>query len=380
MKIIKILSIILVLGTCCVGFFYVNSLNYIKHKEIQRAIVNHPELLPDKEMAKFTSIGYKNLVADLYWLQAIQYIGGNAISAEYKKYLFVMLDLITDLNPYFENPYIIGQLLLPDYNERYEDSSQEEQDKTIRQGETLGLKAMKNFCNLQTVQKIIANDNLQEIWNTPELLNPCTSYTAPYYLAYIYFFYLNDPLQASNYYKVASAQDDAPEGSKILAAIMQWKWGNREKSLYMFLSLAESVESKESVCKVLSQELQNVYLWLSSWDLVLDGTLVRNIEETRKQVFPEFSEEIEEEVLGDAKCTNFLNKAIREINLLYIETANREFQANHPEWFPARNAQGLFEEGYIDFLPTDYQQYEDYGIIYEYDYERKRYDYSMGSY
>ena len=30
-----------------------------------------------------------------------------------------MIDIITELNPYFENPYLIAQLLLPNYNERY---------------------------------------------------------------------------------------------------------------------------------------------------------------------------------------------------------------------------------------------------------------------
>jgi hypothetical protein len=92
-------------------------------KAIKDEIVEHPDLLPDSKTAKATSTGFKNLVADLYWLQAIQYIGGNAVSAEYKKYLFVILDLITDLNPYFESPYIIGQLLLPDHNDRYENRS-----------------------------------------------------------------------------------------------------------------------------------------------------------------------------------------------------------------------------------------------------------------
>jgi len=40
-----------------------------------------------------------------------------------------MIDLITELNPYFEHPYSIGQLLLPSYNQRYEDLSDNEQDR-----------------------------------------------------------------------------------------------------------------------------------------------------------------------------------------------------------------------------------------------------------
>jgi hypothetical protein len=53
-------------------------------------------------------------------LKTIQYIGSNAVSAEYKKYLYSMINLITDLSPDFEKPYVIGESLLPEYNYRYE--------------------------------------------------------------------------------------------------------------------------------------------------------------------------------------------------------------------------------------------------------------------
>jgi len=61
------------------------------------------------------------MMADMYWLETIQYIGGNVIGGEYKKYLYAMMDLITDLDPHFERPYIIGQLLLPSNEKAYEE-------------------------------------------------------------------------------------------------------------------------------------------------------------------------------------------------------------------------------------------------------------------
>lgn len=79
-------------------------------------------------------------MADFYWLSAIQYIGSNAIGSEYKKYLFAMLELVTDLNPYFTFPYQIGELLLPSYNERYENLSEEEIRKNTEQAIQIGLK------------------------------------------------------------------------------------------------------------------------------------------------------------------------------------------------------------------------------------------------
>ena len=68
------------------GFYYVNDKNYLKLKEAKSVVVSHPELLPKKEFAKYTSFWYSNLRADIYWLEAVQYIWSNAISSEYKKY------------------------------------------------------------------------------------------------------------------------------------------------------------------------------------------------------------------------------------------------------------------------------------------------------
>ena len=70
---------------------------------------------------------------------------------------------------------------------------------------------MKNFCDMQKVEKIKQESNLLEIWNNPELQNPCTSYKMPNHLAFVYYYYKKDPATASDYYKIASAHDDALE-------------------------------------------------------------------------------------------------------------------------------------------------------------------------
>jgi hypothetical protein len=54
--------------------FKMESINYVKHREIKANLVSHPELLPNKEILKLTSFGFANIRADYYWMQAIQYI------------------------------------------------------------------------------------------------------------------------------------------------------------------------------------------------------------------------------------------------------------------------------------------------------------------
>lgn len=286
-----------------------------------------------------------------------------------------MLDLITEMNPYFESPYTIGMLLLPSDDYRGQLTLTDEEKGYTSQGEKLGLKGIQNFCNIEKISAIKNEDDLEKVMNDPLYHNPCQSYKIPYYLAYIYYFYLNDGLESAKYYKVVSAQDDAPTGARVLAAIMQGKGGEREKSLYMFLSLAKSVAEPDEDCSVFSQELENTYTLLSQNNLPLTGELIQNIEILRNKLLPALTQENEDMVLDDTECTNYLAKATREINLMYLDTANEAFKESTGN--PAQDPEELFDAGYISFIPTDYQQYEDYGIIYSWSDDFGRFDYQM---
>ena len=160
---------------------------------------------------------------------------------------------------------------------------------------------------------------------------------------------------------------------------MQWKGGDREKSLYMFLSLAENTSSDGEACGLLTSEVQAAYNYISSENLELNGQFIANIQAASELYLPTLSEENEQDVLADTQCTNFLAKAIREINLMYIEQADEKYVLDHPDEVSAMTPGKLYEEGYINFIPTDYQQYEDrdYGIIYRYNEDIGRFDYEM---
>lgn len=361
------------------SFYFINSLNYTKHIEIKRSFVVHPENLPTKETAKNSSFWFKNLKADIYWLETIQYIGWNALWSEYKKYLFIIIDLITDLNPYFEHPYSIWQLLLPSYNERYEKLSKEEQEKYKNEAVKLWLKWIMNFCDPKKIELIKNEDNLQKIWTEDKYKNPCSEYNIPYYLAYVYYYYKKNPSEAAIYYKITSAIEDWVSWSKIMAAIMSWKWWNREKSYFMFLNIAKFIETDDEICLKFASDLEQVWAEIFiNKNIDLNWKILKNIESTRSKIFWEFSEEIEEEILSDTKCWNYINKAIRELNLEYIERANKVYEQKY--WEPSYNAKELYDKWFMDYLPIDFQQYEKYWIIYEYNNDTWNYDYKMWDY
>lgn len=370
-KIIYFLCIIFIFG----WLYIINNQNYEKIKNIKYEIIKHPELLPKKDIVKYTSFWFSNLRADIYWLEAIQYIWWNAIWSEYKKYLYNMLDLITELNPFFEKPYLIWQLLLPSYNFRYENLSQEEQLQNIIQWEKIWLKWIKNFCDKNKIKLIKNEENLEKLWNKENYKNPCKTAEIPFSQAFLYYYYLKDNITSSDFYKIASVNDDSLEWSKIMAAIMSWKSWNREKSIIMFLTLVDTLENQDDkVCEIFSQKLKNIsYSIFREWVLLTWKTL-KEIEDLRKKYFS-FNEESEKELVLNNNCWNYINKAIRELNLHYLESANKKYFKEN--WENLQTPLELFEKWYIDFLPTDFQQYNDYWIIYEFNKETWNFDYKM---
>lgn len=382
MKKNKLLLILLVLIFIIPSFvvlsFKMGTINYAKHREIRENVVSHPDLLPNKEMSKLTSFWFANARADLYWLEAIQYIGSNAISSEYKKYLYPMIDIITHLNPYFEHPYIIWELLVPDYNARYENKTIEEQKKDIEKAEAIWLKWIANFCDTKKVEAIKWEYDLSKLWSEDKYKNPCKSYTIPYYLAYVYYFYAHDPIKAADYYKVTSANTDSMEWSKVLAAIMQWKWWDREKAIIMFLNMAKTVENNE-LCQTYSTNLEQIMLPVFNWNYKLTWDFIKAVEKNRQiidKVLNKWQDE-EKTALDDTKCISYINKSVREINLYYIEQANKKYKAD--KWNNAANAKVLFDAGYIDYLPVDFQKSWNSIIIYKFDDKTLNFDYEMTS-
>ena len=68
--------------------------------------------LPDAEYLKIASLGYRELVADLLWVQSIQVMGEKKVSESSGRWLYRALDIITTLNPKFVRAYEAGGLAL----------------------------------------------------------------------------------------------------------------------------------------------------------------------------------------------------------------------------------------------------------------------------
>lgn len=377
----KILFTFLLLFFSVVFFYFVwATMNYGKHIEIKQNLVNHPEFIPSKKTVDITASGFDNIVADFYWLTSIQYIWSNALSSEYKKYLFQMLQLITDLNPTFSYPYQIWELLLSNYNERYETISKKDQINYDKKALEIWLKWIKNTCDTKKIDLIKKEQNLSQVWLNPKYSNPCLDSNIPYYLAYLYYWNFKDWKSASQYYKITAANKDAPTWSRIMAAIMEGKSWNRQKAILMFLSIAASLQNDKSMnCNKFTQDLRNLLIKAFENNQNLNSQFIIWVENFRKEIVKQIEDNNKDEsVFNEYSCTNYLNKAVRELNLAFIEKADKSFFEKNK--INATDAKELFDNWFIDYLPLDYQQEKDYWIIYYFNSEYWYWDYKMWKY
>jgi len=73
-------------------------------KELEKEI-DRPFVPPHPKGVRAVSLGYHTLVADMYWLQAIQHVATSVNQGKVPDDLYFMADFITDLDPKFEIAY-----------------------------------------------------------------------------------------------------------------------------------------------------------------------------------------------------------------------------------------------------------------------------------
>jgi len=77
--------------------------------------------VPRPEFAQAVSLGFDAILADFYWLQAVQVVGGADDNPEsYGTHLGRLIDVVTTLNPYVDHPYRFAAIWLQDSREQVE--------------------------------------------------------------------------------------------------------------------------------------------------------------------------------------------------------------------------------------------------------------------
>lgn len=166
----------------------------------------------DGEALRKLTLGFESLAADLYWLRAVQYFGGQRLYATDKNFelLKPLLELTTTLDPHFKIPYRYGAVFLSEPPPRG---------------------AGKPLEGVELINKGIAEN--PDHWR--------------FYLdkGFIYFWHLEDYRKASEVFLEGAEIDGAPYWMKSMAARALARGGGRETARQLWRHLYESSENEQ---------------------------------------------------------------------------------------------------------------------------------------
>lgn len=266
-KIIPALILTLLIPITHLTHRYINNIQKTKLK-----VEEYKYNLPSPEITKVASIGYDSFVADLLWLQLIQYIGGTSDVNIYLPETYSLIKNIVVLEPKFEDAYIFGSHALS-FNKEFDKASE------------------------------ILEKGIKE--------NPDKWYL-PYQLGFLYYIHKKNNLLASKYLDIASNIEGSPSNLKKLAADLYTRSGS---DIDIKISLWQSVydRSKKSGDKI-NQE--------KAFKKVVELTIERDLETLRKAILKY------NELKNKSKSTIVYPDKIKKDNELSITSGSDESQMN----------------------------------------------------
>ncbi len=165
-----------------------------------------PELFyfPKTSFIKNIAFGYNNLLADIFWLRSIQYIGQHAISGNTYPYLYHILDIVTSLDPKFINAYNFGSAFLATW-------ANDSKDAIL-----LGDKGVKN---------------------NPKDWRPAFGLGFIYYMG-------KDYNNAYKYFSIANTLPDMPSQYKTFAPYALGKFASPDQGIEMWEAIAKMSDNE----------------------------------------------------------------------------------------------------------------------------------------
>jgi hypothetical protein len=166
--------------------------------------------LPSGSLVKRISLGFDSLVADVYWMRAVVYYGGQRrAEGEARNYdlLYPLLDVVTTVDPQFQIAYRFGAIFL---TEAYPNGPG-------RPDQAIAL-----------LKRGIDND--QARWQYMEDIG------------FIYYWWAQDYEAAAQWFDRAGDQKEAPTWLKPLAATTLAQGGNRASSRFLWKQILSTTD------------------------------------------------------------------------------------------------------------------------------------------
>jgi hypothetical protein len=176
--------------------------------------------LPSGPYLRVAALEYREVAADILWLQAIQFVGGKDPSGLGYEWFYGVLDRVTDLDPRFTYVYQFGGIVLSVLSDHVE------------------------------LSNAILEKGLQ---NSPD------SWQIPFHLGFNYIYHLHDPLKAARYMEKASNIEGHPSYLPLLTARL-YSAGEDPKTALAFLEGMYRTTRDEKVKEALVKRMEKLRL------------------------------------------------------------------------------------------------------------------------
>ena len=176
-------------------------------------------IIPGAAAARWTSLGHPTLVANLWWLRAVQYIGDPGANRRGWEKLYPAVDLVTDLDPRHGYAYQVAGVILGAANR-------------IDESNAILEKGTRNVRD---------------------------RYILPFLRAFNAFFYAGDYALAGRYYELAAKVPGAPNHLRQNVLAMYVK-GQRPDAAIEFLQHSLEVTTDDETRKAVQEQIRQAVM------------------------------------------------------------------------------------------------------------------------
>jgi len=221
----------------------------------------------EKKLCQFML--HQSLLADWLLIKWVQF-AGNGNQRWFEEDLYVYLDMLSDLQPYWEYPYVLGESLLP----------RQRADAVFVWSWDLDISWENAIAYGEKWVGFLCDDGWLDWWNMSEkefmklwiekwdkwLSWGCQSASLPHNLAFVYYHYLWDAINAVRYYRLEALSTGFSNASLMMSAIVMWNVWEHQKSAMMWFEKFEMEMSLWNEEKLVQKYLNKALFEMSlSW-------------------------------------------------------------------------------------------------------------------
>ena len=301
----------------------------------------HPELIASSTIIKLFDMGHTTSYASWTWLSLIQYVGDNVGGNRFLTFSHRLLTQITDLHPYFTRPYEIDLILTPlSAGENITPEERVTSKIAATNAIALGDIGLTRLCDMNKIEQIKKTEISEALWSDKSLKNPCASGMLPYYLAFTTYQMGENKAKASEYYKIASMNDDGPKASRILGILALSAEGDYMASALNFALIGSTGYDVDPYsCRAVATDLIENLIAKRKPNITWINELNKadkNLKDTREENNPISN--------SSDNCYDMTTRSIKSIYLSYV--------AGLAKWTNAKNGNDLIRIGKLKIIPT----------------------------